>query len=130
MGKPPAGGLKGREGRRQPRLRVDLAARVLGRTPRAARVLDLSLTGCLLRSEAGLDVGTVVDIRIELPAGELTAKGRVAETSLDGDSLSHGAPQHLAGIEFLRLPAAGETLLRGFLDAERKRGTGARSAPA
>ena len=130
MGNAPAGGHKGREDRRRPRLRVDLPAQVGGRLPREARVLDLSLTGCLLRCGGAPDPGTVIDVRVELPDGPVTAKARVAETSLDGASLPGPTPSYLAGLEFLGLPAADEVRLRAFLEAERKRRTGARSAPS
>ena len=47
--------------RRAPRLPVELSARLRGRTPRPARVLDLSVSGCLVRAEraSGLMSGVV-----------------------------------------------------------------------
>jgi hypothetical protein len=112
------------------RVPVDLAATLGGRSPRPARVLDASPAGCLLRCEAPLDAGAVVDIRIELPDGVLRAKARVAEASLDGTCLSGPAPRYLAGLEFLGLAAADERRLLSFLETESKRRPGAGQAPA
>ena len=77
----------GRDERRGQRVPVDLPARIGGRPARPARVADLSLVGCLVRTEATLDAGAVVDLSIELPDGVLRTKTRVAEASIDGDSL-------------------------------------------
>ena len=114
-------------------MRVDLAAVLAGRTPRparVARVVDLSRTGCLLRSEAALDGGAVVDLRFQLPDGEVRTKARVAAASLDGDSLPDGQARFLAGLEFLGLAAADDARLRSFIHDEAKRSRGAHtSAP-
>ena len=40
--------------------------------------------GCLVRTEATLDAGAVVDLSIDLPDGVLRTKMRVAEASVDG----------------------------------------------
>lgn len=121
-------GETGRTGRREPRLRVDLAAVLAGRAPRPARVVDVSRIGCLVRSEAALDGGAVVDLRFELPDGPVRTKARVAGASLDGDSLPDGRPQFLAGLEFLGLAAADAARLRQFI-AEAKRRRGAHTPP-
>jgi hypothetical protein len=118
-----------RKGRREPRVVVDLAATLVGRATHSGRVVDLSLMGCLLRSEAPLDGGAVVDLRVELPDGGLRTKARVAEASLDGDSLPAGRQQFLAGLEFLGLAAADELRLRRFVAAESRRRKGAHAAP-
>jgi hypothetical protein len=107
---------------------VDLAATLVGRAPRDARVVDLSLVGCLLRSGAALDGGAVVDLQLELPDGTLRTKARVAAASLDGDS-EPGARQFLAGLEFFGLAAADELRLRSFVAAESRRKKGAHAAP-
>jgi hypothetical protein len=120
----------GRDERRGQRVRVDLSARLGGRPERPARVADLSLAGCLVRTEAGLDAGAVVDLSIELPDGPLRTKARVAEASIDGDSLPGPSPRVLAGLQFLALAAADELRLRAFLDAEAKRRRGAHTPPA
>ena len=74
--------------------------------------------------------GAVVDLSIELPDGVLRTKTRVAETSIDGDSLPGPSPRVLAGLEFLALAAADELRLRAFLDIEAKRRRGAHTPPA
>jgi hypothetical protein len=111
----------GRDERRDRRVPVDLPATLGGRRARTARVADLSLVGCLVRTQASLDNGAVVDLRVELPDGVLRMKARVAEASIDGDSLPGPARQFLAGLEFLALAAADELRLRAFLDSEARR---------
>ena len=76
--------------------------------------------GCLLRTEAALARGAVLDVTLELPDGPLRTKGRVAEASIDGEA-PPGPQSFLAGVEFLSLAASDETRLRAFLDAEIKR---------
>jgi hypothetical protein len=120
----------GRDERRDQRVPVDLEARIGGRPERAARVADLSLMGCLLRTEATLDAGAVVDLSIHLPDGVLRTKMRVADASIDGDSLAGPPARVLAGLEFLALAAADELRLRAFLDVEAKRRRGAHTPPA
>jgi hypothetical protein len=120
----------GRDERRGQRVLVDLPARLGGRPGGPARVADLSMAGCLVRTEAGLDAGAVVDVSIELPDGVLRTKARVAEASIDGDSLPGPSPRVLAGLQFLALAAADELRLRAFLDAEAKRRRGAHTPPA
>jgi hypothetical protein len=109
---------------------VDLVATLGGRDPRAVRVVDLSLVGCLVRLEAGLDRGAVVDVHLELPDGRLRAKARVAEASIDGDSLPADRRSFLAGLEFLELSAADEIRLRSFVAAASKRNKGAHASPS
>jgi hypothetical protein len=120
----------GREERRGRRVPVDLPATLGGRHARPARVADLSLVGCLLRTEASLDAGAIVDLRVELPDGTLRTKARVAEASIDGDSLPGPSRHFLAGLEFLALAAADELRLRAFLDAEARRRRGAHTPSA
>ena len=60
----------------------------------------------------------------------LRTKARVAEASIDGDSLPGPARRVLAGLEFLALAAADELRLRAFLDVEAKRRRGAHAPPA
>jgi hypothetical protein len=116
--------MGGRDARRGRRVAVGLPATVAGRSCREATVVDVSMNGCLLRCEAGLDTGSVVDLEIGLPDGPLRTKARVAQSSLDGTSLP-GPPRHLAGVEFLGLAAADEPRLRSFLEAESRRRAGA-----
>jgi hypothetical protein len=117
-------GIGGGYDRRERRVTVDLPASVGGRSCRAARAVDVSLVGCLLRCESGLDRGAVVDLQIELPDGPLRTKARVAQSSVDGDSLP-GPARYLTGLEFLGLAAADEPRLRSFLEAETRRSAGA-----
>jgi hypothetical protein len=121
---------EGKDERRGERVPVDLGARIGGRPERTARVADLSLMGCLIRTEATLDAGAVVDLSIDLPDGVLRTKMRVADASIDGDSLPGPSPRVLAGLEFLALAAADELRLRAFLQAETKRRRGAHTPPA
>jgi hypothetical protein len=112
-----------RPGRREPRVAVDLAVVIGGRVPWTARAVDLSLVGCLVRCEAPLDAGAVVDLRLELPGGAVRAKARVAESSLDGASLPARPQMFLTGLEFMGLGAADEARLRAFVESESKRRT-------
>jgi len=122
-------GPKGGDGRRGRRTPVDIEATIGGRTPRQARVADLSLMGCLVRTQAALARGAVLDLTLTLPDGPLRAKGRVVEASLDGEA-PPGTPGFLAGLEFLALAAADEARLRAFLEAEMKRRRVAHTPPA
>jgi hypothetical protein len=118
------------EGRRDARLAVDLPARIVARRPGRGRVVDLSLRGALVRGEVALAAGTVVDLTIELPGGALSAKARVAEASIDGESLPGPPARFLTGLEFISLAAADEQRLRSFLGGESKRRRGAPSLPS
>ena len=128
----PGGAVKddGREERRGRRVLVDLPATLGGRHPRPARIADLSLVGCLVRTEASLDAGAVVDLRFELPDGALRTKARVAQASIDGDSLPGPSKRFLTGLEFLALAAADELRLRAFLETEARRRRGAHTRSA
>ena len=120
----------GRDGRREPRITVDLGATLGGRVARVVRVVDLSLVGCLIRSDAPLDAGAVVDLRLDMPDGLLHTKARVAESLLDGASLPGEPQRFLTGLEFMGLAAAAEVRLRAFVDAIAKRGRSAHTAPS
>ena len=120
----------GHDDRRGRRVEVDLPGTLGGRRPGPVRVVDLSVVGCLVRTEASLVSGAVIDLRIELPDGPLDTKATVAATSVDGGSLP-GPPSHfLAGLDFLALGAAEGPRLRAFLDGEAKRRRGAHTPPA
>ena len=117
--------------RRAPRISTALAGSLLGRDPEPVSVLDLSLTGCLVRCRSLLDRGAIRDLRLVLGDESLTAKVRVQEASLDG-STSEGGARFLTGLEFLTLPARQALRLRAFLDAARRGrppGTGGPSVP-
>jgi hypothetical protein len=108
---------------------VDLPAELRARDRRVARVIDLSLLGCLVRIGAAPDTGAVVDLLVELPDGALRTKARVAETSVDGESPQE-QPGCLAGLEFLSLGAVEQDRLRRFVASESRRGEGAHTPPA
>lgn len=112
--------------RRAPRLPTRLEGVLSGRSERAVTVMDLSLTGCLIRCAAPLDSGAIMDLRMALDTGTLlTAKVRVTESYLDGSSVPEENPSYLAGLSFLSLSAQEEAHLRRFLEAERRRRSGA-----
>jgi hypothetical protein len=102
------------KGRRAPRLAVELPGSLMGRRSRAVTIVDLSLTGCLVRGDAA-----------ELDSAPFTAKVRVTESYLDGSVGSPASPRYLAGLAFLGLQAQEEARLRRFLDEERRRRRGA-----
>src|ERR1700694_997074 len=83
---------KAREGRgrRAPRLAVELPGALVSRRSRTVTVVDLSLTGCLVRCDAALDVDQVLDLRTELGSSPFTAKVRLTESYLNGSAGSGG----------------------------------------
>jgi PilZ domain len=113
------------KGRRAPRLAVELPGSLVSRRTRAVTVVDLSLTGCLVRGDAALDTDQVLDLRTELDSVPFTAKVRVTESYLDGSAGSAASPRYLAGLAFLGLQAQEAARLRRFLDEERRRRRGA-----
>src|SRR5262245_11506851 len=116
--------------RRAPRISIALSGSLLGREPEPVSVLDLSLTGCLVRCQSLLDRGSIRDLRLVLGDDSLTAKVRVREASRDG-SAAEGETRFLTGLEFLTLPAQQAMLLRAFLERARRAepGPGAPGAP-
>ncbi len=112
-------------GRRAPRLAVELPGDLVSRRSRAVTVVDLSLTGCLVRCEALLDADQVLDLRTTLGAAPFTAKVRVTESYVDGSTGSGASPRYLAGLAFLGLQNQEEARLRRFLEEERRRRRGA-----
>jgi hypothetical protein len=115
--------------RRAPRLSVDRPGRLKGRLPHAITVIDLSLTGCLVRCGTLLDRGAILDFEMALDDGPLLAKVRVAEASLDGARAAEEGASCLAGLSFLALPPLEGMRLRRFLDEERRRRHGADATP-
>ena len=112
-------------GRRAPRMAVELPGTLVSRRSRTVTVVDLSLTGCLVRGDDALDADQVLDLRTELGSAPFTAKVRVTESYLDGSVGSGAPPRYLAGLAFLGLQAQEEARLRRFLDDERRRRRGA-----
>jgi c-di-GMP-binding flagellar brake protein YcgR len=101
--------------RRAPRLPVELSARLRGRTPQPARVVDLSVSGCLVRADRALEPGAIRDVEIELPGGPFHAKARVRQSCLDGQAEAGSRTAYLLGLEFLRIEAGEEEALRRYL---------------
>jgi hypothetical protein len=112
-------------GRRAPRLAVQLPGALVSRRSRPIVVVDLSLTGCLVRCDSAFDTGTILDLRTDLGAAPFAAKVRVTESYLDGTVGMEAAPQYLAGLAFLGLQAQEQARLRQYLDEERRRRRGA-----
>jgi len=112
-------------GRRAPRLAVELPGTLVSRRSRPVTVVDLSLTGCLVRCEDALDADQVLDLQTTLGGLPFTAKVRVTESYVDGSTRSAAAPRYLAGLAFLGLQAQEGARLRRFLDEERRRRRGA-----
>jgi hypothetical protein len=106
---------------RAPRLATQLAGSLVGRSARPVIVTDLSMTGCLARVNAKLDRGSVQDLTVQLPSGPLQVKVRVAEASVDGESLAGGEPSFLVGLQFLGTAPEETARLTRFLSAERRR---------
>lgn len=116
--------------RRAPRLPVRITGSLAGRAARPVEVVDLSLSGCLVRLPAVLDPGAIFDLELTLDnANPFRAKVRVIELSVDGEGTPQGGPLYLAGLQFLALPAREEVRLRRFLDDERRRRLRAHPGP-
>ncbi len=126
--RPTAAG-KDRGTRRSPRLDIQLPASLVGGASLPVTLVDLSLTGCLVRGDRALDPGAIFDLRLDLLGRPFAVKVKVAESSVDGASLAEPRPRYLAGLEFLSLPAVEEPLLRSFLESERRRRRHARPSP-
>ena len=108
--------------RRSPRLPIRLEGSLAGRAVRGITLVDLSLSGCLVRCQLLLDPGAILDLSLELEDGPLAAKVRVTESSLDGASFPAEAPRYFAGLEFLGLPVKDAERLRRLIEeAKRKR---------
>jgi hypothetical protein len=102
-----------------------LEATLEGRSKRAVTVVDLSLTGCLVRGDAALDRGAILDLKLDLQPRPIEVKVRVASSSVEGESLASGSPQYLTGLEFMGLPPGAAARLSRFLATERRRRGGA-----
>jgi hypothetical protein len=107
--------------RRAPRLLVRLEGSLRGRTERAVSVIDLSLSGCLVRCASALDHGAILDLHLRLQDEAFGVKVQVTESSLDGASGTDEPARYLAGLAFLGLAAREEARLRRFLEDERRR---------
>ena len=107
--------------RRYPRLAVDLEGTLVGRVVHTVRLVDLSLGGCLVRCDALLEPGAILDLRLPLEQEPFSAKVRVIDSSLDGSAAAGQAACALAGLDFVSLSARDESRLRRFLEDERRR---------
>lgn len=115
--------------RRAPRLSVERRGTVKGRLSHPITVVDLSLTGCLVRCGTLLKPGAILDFEMALDDGPLSAKVRVADASVDGAAAPDETSGCLAGLAFLGLPPLEDARLRRFLDEERRRRRGADASP-
>ena len=115
--------------RRAPRLSVLRGGTVKGRLPHAITVVDLSLTGCLVRCGTLLKTGAILDFEMALDDGPFSAKVRVADASVDGAAAASDTSGCLAGLAFLGLPPLEDARLRRFLDEEKRRRRGADASP-
>lgn len=115
--------------RRAPRLSVQRPGRLKGRVPHAITVIDVSLTGCLVRCDTLLTPGAILDFEMSLEDGPLATKVRVADASVDGAAGGSDGSGCLAGLEFLGLPPREDARLRRFLDEERRRRRSADASP-
>jgi c-di-GMP-binding flagellar brake protein YcgR len=102
-------------GRRAPRVTTRLSGEILGRSTQVVSVFDLSRSGCLVRTEKRLAADAVIDLRFQLEDGELLAKARVVESSIDGASLQDGRTSYLSGLRFLDLKPYDEQRLLRYL---------------
>jgi hypothetical protein len=114
--------------RRAPRLSVDRPGTLKGRLPHPITVVDLSLTGCLVRCGTLLKPGAILDFEMALDDGPLSARVRVADASVDGAAAGDEGSGCLAGLAFLGLPPREDARLRRFLDEEKRR-RGADASP-
>jgi hypothetical protein len=93
-----------RGGRRAPRVTASWSGVLVGRDERAVKLVDISVSGCLVSGDMRLAPGALHDLRLELEDGPLTAQVRVADSSVDGASLGRPAPLYLSGLQFVALP--------------------------
>jgi hypothetical protein len=107
--------------RRSPRLPLRLGGLLSGRSAREVTVVDLSVTGCLVRCPAQLDHGAILDLCLQFEDGPLDVKVRVTEACLDGESVAGEAAHYLTGLEFLGPTPKDAARLRRLLDEERRR---------
>jgi len=107
--------------RRAPRFPIRLDGALVGRSERDVTIVDLSLSGCLIRCETLLDHGAILDLRLAIAPDPIVVKVRVADAYLDGAAPTTVAQRHLAGLEFMGLPAQEQARLMRFLDDERRR---------
>lgn len=106
--------------RRAERIPVSLAAELQGRGTVPIVVVDISLSGALVRVPRAVDPGSIFDLHLPLPSGNLRGKVRVADCSRDGNS-GEETPVWLSGIEFLAFAVEDRERLRQYLEGARRR---------
>jgi hypothetical protein len=115
--------------RRAPRLAIELEGSLVGRVAHPVRLVDVSAVGVLLRCEALLEPGAILELHLALRQEPFVAKVRVIDSSVDGTAVPEGASQALVALEFVSVSAQDQTRLRRFLEDERRRRRSA-DAPA
>jgi hypothetical protein len=100
---------------------IRLAGRLASRTSREVTVLDLSLTGCLVRCPSRLLHGAILDLSVTLGAEPFRAKVRVAQAFIEGEAGDARGQGYLAGLEFMGLQAVEHVRLVRFLEEARRR---------
>jgi hypothetical protein len=108
------------DGRRANRVPVDLPAALIGRVRHEVQLVDLSLTGGLVRAPARFDEGAIFDFEMALGGHDVSVKVRVASGYVDGTTIDSDAAGFLVGIAFLDLSTAEQAALRAFLERERR----------
>jgi len=106
--------------RRAPRLPIQLEGSLVGRLACPVKVVDMSLTGCLVQCSMLLDLGAILELHLSLGGEAFVARVRVAGACLDGTSPEE-ARRYLAGLEFVGLPLEADKSLRRFLNEEKRR---------
>jgi len=108
--RPPQGERK----RKFPRVNAEVPARVLPQgaadnddTFRHGRVTNISETGCLLIGSVGLEIGSHVEVVLDLPNTDVAIRGRVKHSGQDG-----------LGIEFREIRKSDRQLLRYWLQQQ------------
>lgn len=102
---------EGERKRKLPRIVADLQARIVpqqGGQPSEltthGRIVNISETGCLLSGAVGLEIGTQVEVIVDLPNTDVALRGRVRHSGQDG-----------LGIEFREIRKSDRQLLRYWL---------------
>ena len=108
--------------RRAPRVSLEIQGSLSGRRSSAwsVGILDVSLSGCLVRCPKPLSPGEILDLHLPLGEGSVIAKVQVADSAVDGAS-PESEPWFLVGMRFFQLPAQDQARLRVFIDAQRRR---------
>jgi hypothetical protein len=105
---------QGERKRKFPRVKADVPARVLPQgenesdgTFRHGRIRNISETGCLLTGAAALEIGTYVEVILDLPNTDVAMRGRVKHSGQGG-----------LGIEFREIRKSDRQLLRYWLQQQ------------